>query len=225
MKMNRRDFLIRGGVAAATSPLWLGAYACKKKDKSTLVQKSVQEVEVDPSLVSKLEIILNNVKTGLSAKELTVDEYRKFIFEQLKIQEFLSGSYIKNISDLEFMKEMFDEKLSTQYLTGLENDYVILESTPISQKTEDDTSRYRYFKGGVLTHLKDAIGEEEVPYFKYISEIERYVSTSLPSSINPVRKVGVVVHLVQELESEFNIRESQLKVETIRKALEKIVVK
>lgn len=222
--MKRRNFLKTAAVAAATSPLWLASYGCKEKEVLG------GQTEVDPILVSKLETILNNVNSRLLKKEIPTTEYDDFIFEQLKSQGLLSGDIYGNASGRDFIKVQIDERLSTQRIFGLDNDYIVLESTSYSQKAKDDINAYKWFKAEVRSILQDLMGSKEVSQFKYESIIETCANGNL-QSVRPSRRITVRCNLVEDLESEFNIRKSHEYIgdkytrEDVRKALEKAIVR
>ena len=219
------------GLGLISLPLILSSGAkSEAADYNSQIQKPrTQQVQVEAPLEGRLETISRNLYHRLSTREVTLGGYFDIVFQQLKSQRILSGDYDKNIENIGDMAALFERKLSTIRLWGINQDYVAIESTPLSDAAKKDITAYERLKIEVGEYLKNKIGKKPISESEFKTLIKNYVFSKLPHLASS-RKGGIAGLLIWTYKNEFNLIPpkkliGEYPVEDIEKALEGIKVK
>lgn len=221
------------GVGLISLPLLFGGCEKDKVDYNQPQEQKIQQVQADTTLERKLRTISENLSSRLSESEITDRDYSNLILEQLKAEEILTGDYDDNPENIGYMRAIFSMKLSLKDLYGLKNDYLVLESTPVSDKAQEDIAAYEKFKTEIEEYLKQKIGEKAIPQDNFEAIIRDYVFSNLPNDISQYReyrKSEITGRLIATFNHKFDIVPSNEIVgnynkKAIKRALEKVEMK
>ena len=136
----------------------------------------------DSFLRDELKIVKEKLIARFAESELTKEEeYCKFIFEQLKAQKVLKGTYIENIVKVGSIAFSFESELSLQSAVGLRETYIFLKSTPMSGKAKKDIADFKKFKIKINEYIES---QKELHY----PDFKDYVLSELPDNLSKCRK-------------------------------------
>lgn len=227
--MNRLYKVI--GVGLISLPLILGFG--KAKEHHNINQDKEYHLQLQENvLVGKLEKITKELHLRLSNTELTDFEYNHFVRDLVNSYGILEKKTVMLTDDERYIAELFRNKLSTKKIRGIKDDYILLESTPLSEYAQKDIKAYKRLKSQLVLYLEKKIGKDSIYFNELIFEAIDYVSSSTQDSISRSRIVDIVYPLISDYKNKFNISSEEgivdilhkrvLDRDRFRKALDKI---
>jgi hypothetical protein len=177
-------------------------------------------------LTDKLKAVLDKVSARLAESEIVAGEFGYFLFEQLKEQGIVSGTYGQNVIDVGAFEYLIGYKLRTHTLGGMNQDYIATCRTHVSGKMREDLEERELFDRIAIDYLREQFEGKEVTKSELDKAASSYVRERAPR-LSAVRQAVLTGTLLSTLEREVKIAREPVKIgdyrrEDIEEALGKI---
>lgn len=146
------------------------------------------------SLVDKLEPVCINLQNRLSQGALTSTEYSEFVHEQFKSQNILP---VLSYQEASILEEMLSYRLLTKEIKGLFQDYIVNESTPLSDAVNNDISEYEKIKTEVVADLINQKKPTKWSARDYLNSVRELILSKNPS-LPLVRVDNIAINIIYE---------------------------
>ena len=114
------------------------------------------------TLEQKMGTILCNTAKKLNKSEMKEKDYGHFIFAQLSEQEILIGGYDQdNVRAVGEIGERLIRKISSEKLTGIEDNYYRLKSAQLSEQASEDVNGYKTLVKNTVEHVRESLNGEK----------------------------------------------------------------
>ncbi|MBU1198856.1 MAG: hypothetical protein KKF46_02345 [Nanoarchaeota archaeon] len=159
-------------------------------------------------LENKLKLVKQDIIDSLSQKEHYANDHMYYVFQKCKERGILEGEWDNdNITKAATISVNLDHKLSVHHLFGLRQNYMAMESTPLSDEAKQDLLDCTTLETGVKNYLKENFGE---PVFKdeFEKAIDNYVAENTPD-LDTTRRANLRGYLQATLYREMKVVERQ----------------
>lgn len=169
------------------------------------VEAQLADAQGSASLEDRLTPMLRAVYSELSRGDLTVSQYHQVIASQITANGILSADADVDSYSIGILSFLVRDKLKAKEIMGINDSYVALDSTPLSETVQRDVAAFEGLKYGLGIYLRQRLQENPVSGKEFDRIVTGYCTGLVPIGRLP----SVVGALIGHYKREFTIGEPE----------------